>query len=418
MDDRPCPSRRDSGAALEERVWRYAAPLPRERRLLRHHLIGSIAHARMLGYAGIIPTAEVRTLMRGLAELLERPPELGDPAQHEDLHGTVTAALTRTLGAELASKLERGRGRADQTLTDLRLWAREVILDAAETTTILRQALIEAAERQGEQLMPGYTDLQRRQPILLAHHLIAYVEMFYRDGARLRETYVRADILPLGAGDGGGVPDPVDRAHLAELLGMHTTTRNSVDAVGDRDFVVEHLATLAIIAMHMSRLAEDFILWSTAEFGFLELDGPPSAPSGGPPPSGLDLAAVVRGRTGQVYGALMATLTTMKGLPLSYHRDLHEERAAYFDAVDTVHEGLEMCVALVARARWRTDRLARAAADPLTAALVATLDVRGGTAPARVLPAVQESYARVDVLRTWIAEQRALLPTVERLLAD
>ena len=403
----------EGGDQPAERVWGHANGALGERGLLRQHIIASIAHARMLGRQGILAAADARRLMRGLAELLESPPESSEMSGDGGLPGAVAAGLAQMLGADLTSQLEVGRGRADQFLTDLRLWTREAILDSADASVDLRKALVDAAERQGEQLMPGYSHLQRSQPILLAHHLIAYVEMFYRDGNRLRENYVRADILPLGAGDGAGVPYPVDRAYVAELLGMHTTTRNSLDAVGDGDFLLEHLASLAIIATHLSRLAEELVLWSSEEFGFID----PGEPDGEGRP--VERAEQVRGRTGQVYGALMAMLTTVKGLPLGASRDLRIDTAPYFEAVGAIQQGLELCTSLIANARWRTESLGRAANAPgLAARAVGDFDVRGGTAPSRVLAAVQESHGRIDGLRVWIAERRAKLPIVERLLAD
>jgi argininosuccinate lyase len=389
--------------------------MERERRLVRPHVLGSMAHASMLGQAGLITRDEARRLTRGLAELLETRPDLGAAAGHSDPRGTVVAHLVARVGPDLARKLDIGRGRADQLLTDLRLWTRTAILDTLDALVALRQALVEVAERHGGQLMPGYSGLQRSEPLLLAHHLIAYVEMFYRDGNRLRENYVRADILPLGAGEGAGVADAVDRVYLASLLGMHTSTRNSLDAVGDRDFVVEHLASLAIIAMHLSRLAEEVLLWSSAEFGFLD-PRVQVATAGGRPPL-TDLAQHVRGRTGTVYGALMAMLTTLKGLPVGYSHDLQADPGPYFDAVDTVQQGLETCTTLIVEAHWHPDRLAEAAGPDATGR-VAAAAIRGGTAPDQVLPAVQESYDRINTLRTWLTEQRARQPTVERLLQE
>ena len=197
------------------------------------------------------------------------------------LQGAVDAVLASRLGP-VAEKLASLGSSHDQMTTDLRLWTRDAILEACDMIVALQRALLAVCERHGMSVLPGYTRLQRTEPVLLGHHLLAYLEMFYRDSNRLRETYVRADILPLGAGAIAGATYPLDRRYLASLLGMHTSTRNSLDAVGDRDYVVEHVAHLALVAMHLSRLAEDLVLWSSSEFGFVELGEPPKTGAGPP----------------------------------------------------------------------------------------------------------------------------------------
>jgi argininosuccinate lyase len=449
-----------------------------DRRLFRLDVLGSMAHARMLGRQGIIATQEAATLVHGLADLLDHPPDLGDEAPYEDVHSAVEATLTQRLG-EIAGKLHTARSRNDQIATDLRLWGRQALVEGVEAVTGLQQAFLDAAERQGEAIMPGYTHLQRAQPVLLGHHLLAYVEMLERDAGRLRDAYERADVLPLGSGALAGAPYPLDRAYVAQLLGFSSISRNSLDAVSDRDFVVEHLAALSIIAMHLSRLAEELVLWSTAEFAFVHLDEAFTTGSSiMPQKRNPDVAELVRGKTGRVYGSLLAILTTLKALPLSYNRDLQEDKAPYFEAVDVVHDALELCAAIVGSTQWHTERLAQAADDPLISStdladylakrgipfrqahelvgrlvkyaeergqsladltldelrrfspsfgsdavglhapeVVAARDLPGGTAPSRARAAAREARARLDTLRAWAAGRRATLPTVERLRA-
>jgi argininosuccinate lyase len=447
-----------------------------DRRLFRFDVLGSMAHARMLGRQGIIPALEAAALVQGLADLLECPPDLGNDTPFEDVHSAIEAALTERLG-EVAGKLHTARSRNDQVAADLRLWARQALVEGVEAVAGLQQALLDAADRHGEAIMPGYTHLQRAQPVLLGHHLLAYVEMLERDAGRLRDAYARADVLPLGSGALAGAPYPLDRAHVAQLLGFSAISRNSLDAVSDRDFVIEHLAALSLVAMHLSRLAEELVLWSTAEFAFVRLDEAFTTGSSiMPQKRNPDVAELVRGKTGRVYGSLLALLTTLKALPLSYNRDLQEDKAPYFDAVDVVHEALELCAAMVGSAQWRTERLAQAADDPLISAtdladylvkrgtpfrqahelvgrlvkyaeqhgrslaeltldelrqvspsfgpdsvglrapeIVAARDLLGGPAPPRVRAAADEAHARLATLRSWAAERRATLPTLERL---
>ncbi len=464
--------------SLDERALRYTTSLPVDRALFAWDVLGSIAHARMLGKQGIVPAEDAAALVQGLAEMLATPPDLSDDAPYEDVHSAVEAALKERIG-DVAGKLHTGRSRNDQVATDARLFAREALIEGVEAVARLQQALVDAAERHGQAIMPGYTHTQRAQPVLLGHHLLAYVEMLERDASRLRDAYARADVLPLGSGALAGTTYPLDRAYVAELLGFSTISRNSLDAVSDRDFVLDHLFALATLAMHLSRLAEELVLWSTAEFGFVQLDeGYTTGSSIMPQKRNPDVAELVRGKTGRVYGALVAVLTTLKGLPLSYNRDLQEDKQPYLEAVDLLHDGLELTTAMIASARWNTDRLAAAAEDPLISAtdladhlakqglpfrqaheivgrlvkraeesgrsladfsldelrissrlfaddvvglrareVAAARDVPGGTAPDRVRAAIREAKPRVQAHRAWATEKRATLPTLERLTA-
>jgi argininosuccinate lyase len=351
---------------LDARALRYTTSLPVDRRLFEVDVLGSIAHVRMLGRQDIIPPSDAAELARGLADLLAEPPPLD--GAYEDIHSLVEATLKDRIG-DVAGKLHTARSRNDQVATDTRMWVRAELITGIEAVADLQEALLDAAERSGDAVLPGYTHLQRAQPVLLGHHLLAYVEMLERDAARLRDAYTRADVLPLGSGALAGSPYPLDRAYVADLLGFGALSRNSLDAVSDRDFIVEHLSGLSLVAMHLSRLGEEMVLWSTAEFGFLRLDE--SFTTGSsimPQKRNPDVAELVRGKTGRVYGALVGLLTTLKGLPLSYNRDLQEDKQPLFDAVDSVHDALALTAAMVASADWDVDRMRRAADDPLISA--------------------------------------------------
>lgn len=351
---------------LDERALRYTTSLPVDRRLFEWDVIGSIAHARMLGKVGIIPEADATALVSGLSQLLQKPPPLDGP--YEDIHSLVEAELSRRIG-QPAGTLHTARSRNDQVATDARLFARAALIEGVAGVVELQSALLDVAANHVETILPGYTHLQRAQPVVLAHHLLAYWEMLQRDAGRLQAAYSRADVLPLGAGALAGSSHPLDREYVAALLGFSGITRNSLDAVSDRDFLLEHLFALSAIAAHLSRLAEELVLWSTAEFGFVALDE--SFTTGSslmPQKRNPDVAELLRGKTGRVYGALVGLLVTLKGLPLSYNRDLQEDKAPYFEAVDLVHDGLALTTAMLLGATWRTDRMTVAADDPLIAA--------------------------------------------------
>jgi argininosuccinate lyase len=352
--------------SLDERALRYTTSLPVDRRLFQWDVLGSIAHARMLGQVGIIPAAEASAIVDGLTALLRDPPPLD--GAYEDIHSLVEAELARRVG-ESAGRLHTARSRNDQVATDSRLFARSALLEGVAAIVELQTVLVDVAARHVRSILPGYTHLQRAQPVVLAHHLLAYWEMLERDAGRLRDAYARADVLPLGAGALAGSPYPLDREYVAQLLGFSAVTRNSLDAVSDRDFIIEHLAALASLAMHLSRCAEELVLWSTVEFGFVALDE--SFTTGSsimPQKRNPDVAELLRGKTGRVYGSLLALLVTLKGLPMSYNRDLQEDKGPYFEAVDVVHDGLALTAAMFGGASWRTERMATAASDPLISA--------------------------------------------------
>ncbi|MFQ6111740.1 MAG: argininosuccinate lyase [Nitrospinota bacterium] len=313
-----------------------------DRRLAPYDIRGSIAHARMLSRIGVITKSEGEKLVRGL-KAIGREIEGGKfPFDEtlEDVHMNVEARLAQKIGAT-GAKLHTGRSRNDQVSLDLRLYLKEEIAEALKGIDALREVLLDLAEAHLDLVMPGYTHLQRAQPVRFSHHLLAYCQMLLRDRERFEACLKRTDVLPLGSGALAGSGFPVDRAFLAKELGFGAMSENSIDAVSDRDFAVEFCSCASLLMMHLSRLAEDLILWATREFSFVEL--PEEFCTGSsmlPQKKNPDVAELVRGKTGRVYGHLMGLLTLMKGLPLSYNRDLQEDKEAIFDTADTVRASL------------------------------------------------------------------------------
>jgi argininosuccinate lyase len=338
---------------LNSRALDYTASIAFDRRLYRHDIAASMAHARMLASQGIIPGDDAEAIVRGLQEI-EGEIERGELAFHrelEDIHLNIEARLKEKIG-EAAGRLHTARSRNDQIATDMRLYVMEACDDAASGTKAVQTALLALAEANRDVIMPGYTHLQRAQPLLLAHHLLAYFEMLERDKERFADCRRRADALPLGSGALAGVPYPIDRESVARELGFSRLAENSVDAVADRDFVVDFQAAAAMTMMHLSRLAEEVVLWASDEFGFIGL--PEEFATGSsimPQKRNPDVAELARGKTGRVYGNLMAVLTTLKGLPLAYNRDLQEDKQPLFDTVDTVVATLEVMAAMLSALR-------------------------------------------------------------------
>ena len=358
----------------------FTTSLPFDRRFYPHDIAGSVAHTRALVRARLLTGREGARLERGLVRV-RRELDAGRfrfLRSDEDIHMAIERRLTELLGP-VGGKLHTGRSRNDQVALDLRLWLRAECdaLDAALAR--LQQALTALARRYRDALLPGYTHLQRAQPILLAHHLLAYREMLARDRTRLRDCRARADELPLGAGALAGAGFPLDRRFVARQLGFARVTANSVDAVADRDAAAEFLAAAAICAVHLSRLAEELVLWATEEFGFIELpDGFATGSSMMPQKKNPDVAELVRGKTGRVMGALVALLTTLKGLPLAYNRDLQEDKPPLFDAADTLRQSLDVLAAMLPHLRFDTGRMAAAADGLLLATDLADLLVERG----------------------------------------
>ena len=316
-------------------------------RLAPWDIRASIAHATMLGARGIIAAAEARKIVRGL-KAIERDISAGkmvwDTAL-EDVHTNIEAALVARIG-DAGKRLHTGRSRNDQIATDVRLWMRDQIDTIGSLVNDLRIALLDLAEAHLEVIFPGFTHLQNAQPVLFAHHLLAYVEMLGRDSERFRELRKRVNLLPLGSAAMAGTPYPIDRKQVAKDLGFDGITRNSMDAVSDRDHMIEFCAHASLVMMHLSRFSEELILWSSPAFGFIEIgDAFTTGSSIMPQKKNPDVAELVRGKTGRVYGDLTALLTLMKGLPMTYNRDMQEDKEALFDASDTV----QICLAVFAR---------------------------------------------------------------------
>ena len=346
-------------------VEAFTASIHFDRRLAPYDIAGSIAHAQMLGKCGILDKGEVDAIVNGLGEIrqeIERG-EFRIEAALEDIHMHVEQRLRDKIG-EVAGKLHTARSRNDQVALDLRLYLREAIQQIREKIRSLQQELVAKAEVHLGTIMPGYTHLQRAQPVLLAHHLLAYFEMFQRDRHRFADCLGRVNVLPLGAGALAGTTLPIDRAYVAKLLGFPKIAANSEDAVADRDFAVEFLACCAILAMHISRLAEEVVLWASAEFGFIELpDAFATGSSMMPQKKNPDVAELARGKTGRVYGALFSLLTMLKGLPLTYNRDFQEDKEPVFDAADTIRQTLDVLPPMLKAIKFRPERMRAAAAD-------------------------------------------------------
>ncbi len=347
-------------------VRRYTASIAFDRRLAPCDIAGSIAHARMLARQGIIPNKDAQLIFQGLQAIREEIAAGRFPFRDEleDIHLNIETRLAELIGPEAAGKLHTARSRNDQVALDMRLFVKDAIGQAQAGLKRLRRALLQQAERHAETVMPGYTHLQRGQPVVLAHHLLAYVEMLERDAGRFADCLERADVMPLGSGALAGSPYALDRQSVARELGFSRVSRNSIDAVSDRDFAIEFHAAAAIAMMHCSRLAEEIILWSGAEFGFVELDDACATGSSlMPQKKNPDVAELARGKTGRVYGHLMGALTLLKGLPLAYNRDLQEDKEALFDTADTLCATLDVLAETVATLRFDAKRLREAASS-------------------------------------------------------
>jgi len=348
-----------------ESVENFTASIAVDARLYRHDIMGSIAHAKMLARQRIISSIEARKIVRGL-QAIEREIDNGKFAfsnADEDIHMNIERRLTERIGSA-GGKLHTARSRNDQVALDMRLFLRDevkLILDALAT---LRQELVKTAQKHLDVIMPGYTHLQRAQPVLFAHHLLAYVEMFLRDSERFADGLERINVLPLGSGALAGTTFPIDRRYVAKLLGFRRISKNSIDAVSDRDFLLEFLAAASILFVHLSRLADELVLWSSQEFGFIELpEGYCTGSSMMPQKKNPDVPELIRGKTGRVFGHLHALLTIMKGLPLAYNRDLQEDKLPLFDTVDTVKASVKMMSEIVAGMMVRRERMQRAVED-------------------------------------------------------
>jgi len=383
----------------------FTSSLAFDKRLALYDIRGSVAHCRMLVKQKILTRAEGEKIVKGL-ESVQRELERGRftflPSD-EDIHMAIERRLTEKIGP-LGGKLHTARSRNDQVLLDVRLYLRDEMTAIQRLLGALQRQLARLAKRYSTVVMPGYTHLQRAQPVLLAHHLLAYYEMLSRDRERLQQCSERVNVLPLGAGALAGTTLPIDRHHVARLLGFPRVSENSLDTVADRDFLVEFLAAGAILCMHLSRLAEELVLWASSEFGFIELpDAFATGSSMMPQKKNPDVPELIRGKTGRVYGHLVALLTLLKGLPLSYNRDLQEDKEPVFDTVDTVKGILTVLEAMLPQLVFREDRLREAALGGFTLATdVADYLVEKG------LP-FRQAHAVVGAVVRWcVAENKRL----------
>lgn len=352
-------------------------------RLYKYDIMGSVAHAKTLKRAGILTAAESAKIVKGL-KAVEKEIEAGRfefLVEDEDIHMAIEKRLTQKIGA-VGGKLHTGRSRNDQVALDVRLYLKA---ECEETLTLLKQlrkTLVSLAKRHVDTIMPGYTHLQRAQPVLLAHHLMAYYEMFARDEGRFVDCMARVDVMPLGAGALAGSPYALDRDYTAKLLGFSKVTANSLDAVSDRDFSIEFISASSIMMMHLSRFAEELIIWSSQEFGFIEFsDSFSTGSSIMPQKKNPDMAELARGKVGRVYGNLMTLLTVMKALPLAYNKDMQEDKEPLFDTIDTIKAVLGVVAPMVKTMRVNKKNMRRATVEGfLTATDVADYLVGKGLA--------------------------------------
>jgi argininosuccinate lyase len=364
-------------------VETFTASVKVDRRLYRHDIAGSIAHAQMLAKVGVLTPAECDAIVTGLKQI-EAEIERGDFAWSvalEDVHMNIEARLTERIGAA-GKKLHTARSRNDQVATDLRLYLRDGIDAVLVAIRALQEAILTVAEREADSLMPGFTHLQVAQPVTFGHHLLAWFEMLTRDAARFREVRVRVNVMPLGSAALAGTSYPIDRAYTAKLLGFEAVTENSLDAVSDRDFAIEFTAAAALLMTHLSRFSEELVLWSSSQFGFIELsDAYCTGSSIMPQKKNPDVPELVRGKAGRVTGHLLALLTLMKAQPLAYNKDNQEDKEPVFDTLDTVLACLKVYAGMLSAMRVKREPMARAAATGYsTATDLADYLVRQGVA--------------------------------------
>jgi argininosuccinate lyase len=394
--------------AADETIEAFTASLPFDRRMALHDVRGSMAHVRMLGRCGIISAEDSAKIEQGLGQILgELESGALEPAGAEDIHSFVEQELTRRIGP-VAGRLHTARSRNDQVATDTRLYLKEVVSELHSRIRRLQEILVDHAAEHTRTVLPGLTHMQHAQPVVLAHHLLAYFWMLERDHDRLRDWERRADVLPLGAGALAGTPFPIDREMVAKELGFARVSENSLDSVADRDFVMELAAALSILMVHLSRLAEEVVLWNTREFGFITLDD--SVATGSsimPQKKNPDVAELVRGKTGRVCGNLSGLLMVMKGLPLAYNSDMQEDKEQLFDSLDTVAGCLTAMTRLLETATFNPDRmLAATVGDFSTATDLADYLVRQG------MP-FREAHSVVGQIVRWCEENGKTLEALD-----
>ncbi len=343
----------------DQLVYNFNASITFDLKFYKQDIAGSIAHVTMLAKQGILTEQERDDIIRTLQEI-QADVESGKlviTSEYEDIHSFVEANLIDRLG-DTGKKLHTGRSRNDQVALDMRLYTRDEVLHTDALLEELLQTILKIMEENTETIMPGFTHLQKAQPITLAHHMGAYFEMFKRDRLRLHDIYERMNYCPLGSGALAGTTYPLDRAYSAKLLGFYGPTLNSMDGVSDRDYLIEYLSACATIMMHLSRFSEEIIIWNSNEYQFVEIDDAYSTGSSiMPQKKNPDIAELVRGKTGRVYGALMSLLTTMKGIPLAYNKDMQEDKELSFDAIDTVKGCIALFNGMLATMKFNKDRM-------------------------------------------------------------
>ena len=352
----------------DQLVFDFNASITFDKRLFHEDVTGSIVHATMLEKQGILTEEERKSIVEGLTGILEDVDDgtLAIDETQEDIHSFVEATLIDRIG-DAGKKLHTGRSRNDQVALDMRLYTRARVAETDGLLKKLLEAILDTMENNLDTYMPGFTHLQKAQPITLAHHYGAYFEMFKRDRQRLADIYKRMNYCPLGAGALAGTTYPLDREYTARLLRFEGPTLNSIDSVADRDYLIEFLSALSTIMMHLSRFSEEIIIWNSNEYQFVELDDAYSTGSSiMPQKKNPDIAELVRGKTGRVYGALMALLTTMKGLPLAYNKDMQEDKEMAFDAMDTAADCITLFTGMIRTMKFRKDRMAKSAMNGFT----------------------------------------------------
>ena len=352
----------------DQLVYNFNASISFDQKFYKQDIEGSIAHVRMLGKQGILTQEEMQAIVSCLQEILAdvESGKLAITSEYEDIHSFVEANLIDRLG-DTGKKLHTGRSRNDQVALDMRLYTRQQVLETDELLEQLLQVLLRIMKENTQTIMPGFTHLQKAQPITLAHHMGAYFEMFKRDRSRMHDIYERMNYCPLGSGALAGTTYPLDREYTAELLGFYGPTLNSMDGVSDRDYLIEYLSAMATIMMHLSRFSEEIIIWNSNEYKFVEIDDAYSTGSSiMPQKKNPDIAELVRGKTGRVYGALMSLLTTMKGIPLAYNKDMQEDKELSFDAIDTTKGCIVLFTGMLDTMKIKKDVMKKAASGGFT----------------------------------------------------
>lgn len=354
--------------STDDLVYHFNASVSFDKRFLEEDIEGSIAHVTMLQKQGILTSDEKTAIVNGLNEIREEVAsgKLVITEEFEDVHSFVEATLIQKIG-DAGKKMHTGRSRNDQVALDMRMYVRKEICEVDRELKELLEAVLKVMKENTQTYMPGFTHLQKAQPVTLAHHFGAYFEMFKRDRQRMHDIHARMNYCPLGAGALAGTTYPLDRDYTAQLLGFAGPTLNSMDSVSDRDYVIEFLSAASTIMMHLSRFSEEIIIWNSNEYRFVEIDDTYSTGSSiMPQKKNPDIAELVRGKTGRVYGALMSMLTTMKGIPLAYNKDMQEDKEMTFDAIDTVKGCIQLFTGMIASMKFRNEVMAKSAMNGFT----------------------------------------------------